>query len=114
MLTETIDILERRYVAVVYITGAYLSVNMDKKVHVVFIGTLEELMLLADPALYWIFMSYETEQTVIYVRLQKALYFCLKTALLFYEKLVGYLEEYGLRINTYNPCVAKKQVGGKI
>ena len=30
-----------------------------------------------------------------------------------YEKLVGDLEAYGFRINTYNPYVANKMVGGK-
>ena len=36
-----------------------------------------------------------------------------KSALLFYEKLVGDLEAYGFRINPYDPCVANKVVGGK-
>ena len=40
MLTATIDALEGRDVAVVDIIGAYLSADMDKKVHVVFRGTL--------------------------------------------------------------------------
>ena len=40
MLTATIDALEGRFVAVVDIPGAYLSADMDKKVHVVFRGTL--------------------------------------------------------------------------
>ena len=49
----------------------------------------------------------------MYVRLQKTLYGCLKNALLFYEKLVGYIEAYGFKINPYIPCVAKTIVGGK-
>ena len=32
---------------------------------------------------------------------------------MFYEKLVGYLEAYGFKINPYNPCVANKMLGGK-
>ena len=50
---------------------------------------------------------------VLYVRLQKEIYGCLKSALLFYEKLVGDLEAYGFRINPYDPCVADKMKDGK-
>ena len=40
MLISTIDALEGRDVAVVDISGAYLSADMYNKVHVVFRGTL--------------------------------------------------------------------------
>ena len=84
---------------VVYIPGAYLSADMNNEVHVVFRGMLAELMVAANPELYRPFMPYETGQVVLDVRLQKALHGCLKSALLFYEKLVGDMEAYGLRIN---------------
>ena len=87
MLTATINTLEGRDVAVVDIPGAYPSADMDDQVHVVFRGALAEMMLMADPSLYRPFVSYETGNPVLYVRLQKALYGCLKSALLFYEKL---------------------------
>ena len=51
--------------AVVDIPGEYLSVDMDNEVHVVFIGTLEELMMAADPTLYRSFLSYETGKAVL-------------------------------------------------
>ena len=46
---------------------------MDNKVHVVFRGTLAEMMVMADPALYRPFVSYETGKPVLYVRLHKSL-----------------------------------------
>ena len=55
-------------------------------------------MVATDKALYLPFVSYETEQAVLYVHLQKDLYGCLKSTLLFFEKLVGDLEAYGFRI----------------
>ena len=113
MLTETINELEGIDVALVDIPGEYLSADMGNKVHVVFRGTLEEMMVADDPALYRPFMSYETEKLVLYIRLQKALYGCLKIVLLFYEKLVGDLEAYGFRINSYNPFVSNKMLGGE-
>ena len=99
MLTATIDALEGQDFAVVDIPGAYPSAEMDNEVHVVFRGTLAEMMVMANPELYRTFVSYETGNPVLYVRLQKSLYGCLKSALLFYEKLVGDLEEYGFKIN---------------
>ena len=84
MLTATIDALEGRDVAVVDIPGAYLSAEMDDEVHVMFRGALEEMMVMADPALYQPFVSYETGKPFLYFRLQKSLYGCLKSSLLFY------------------------------
>ena len=69
--------------AVLDIPGAYLIADMDDEVHVVFRGTLAEMVVMADLALYRPFVSYETGKPVLYVRLQKALYGCLKSALLF-------------------------------
>ena len=71
------------------------------------------MMVVANPALYRPFVSYEKGKPVLYVRLHKSLYGCLKSVLLFYEKLVGDLESYGFRINTYDPCVSNKKIGGK-
>ena len=113
MLTETIDALKGKDVAVVDIPGEYLSVDMDDKVHIVFRGTLVEMMVADYPALYRPFVSYETGKAVLYIRLQKVLYGYLKIALLFYKKSVGYLEAYGFRINQYKSIVANMMVGGK-
>ena len=71
------------------------------------------MIVMADSALYRPFLSYEKRNPVLYVRFHKTCYGCLKSALLFYEKLVGYLEAYVFKINPYNPCVAKMMIGGK-
>ena len=63
--------------------GEYLSKDMDYEVHVVFRGTLSEMMVMADPELYRPFVSYETGKPVVYIRLQKATYGCIKIATLF-------------------------------
>ena len=60
ILTATIDALEVRDVAVVDIPGAYLSAYMDDEVHLVFIGTLAEMIMAVYPVLYHSFVSYET------------------------------------------------------
>mmetsp|Transcript_35469 Transcript_35469/g.82303 ORF Transcript_35469/g.82303 Transcript_35469/m.82303 type:complete len:122 (+) Transcript_35469:4603-4968(+) len=48
-----------------------------------------------------------------YVKLRKALYSCLKSALLFYKKLVPDIKSIGFNLNPYDPCVANKVVNGK-
>ena len=49
---------------------------------------------------------------MLYVRLSKALYGLLQSALLFYQKLRGELEDYGFEVNPYDPSVAKKIING--
>ena len=49
---------------------------------------------------------------MLYVRLSKALYVILKTALLFYKRLRFDLEEMGFVVNPYDPCVANMMANG--
>ncbi len=48
----------------------------------------------------------------MYLRLRKALYGMMKSALLFYRKLVSELKMMRFTINPYNPCIANKFVNG--
>jgi hypothetical protein len=43
----------------------------------------------------------------------KALYRCLKSALLWYELFTGTLQQMGYVLNDYDPCVANKTISGK-
>ena len=58
-------------------------------------------------------MLYKDYKATLCVQLQKSLYGCFKSALIFFEKLVRHLEEYGFKTNPYNPCVSNKMVDGK-
>ncbi len=49
---------------------------------------------------------------VLYIQLEKAVYGMMKSALLFYHKLVADLLQIGFTINPYDPCVANKMIGG--
>ena len=51
-------------------------------------------------------------QSILFARMQKALYRMLKSALLFYKKLVTKLELNGFKINPYGPCIMNKMVKG--
>ena len=46
------------------------------------------------------------------MQLEKALYGMMKSALLFYCKLVADLHSIGFELNPYDPCVANKMVNG--
>ena len=49
---------------------------------------------------------------MLYVKLLKAIYGLLRSALLFYNKLSGNLISQGFELNPYDPCVANKMVNG--
>jgi hypothetical protein len=74
------------------------------------VGTLAELMGKTNPKLEWQYVILEKGKSVLYLRLQKALYGMMKSALLFYRKLVSELQEMRFKINPYDPCVANKMV----
>ncbi len=50
---------------------------------------------------------------ILYIKLAKALYRMMKSALLLYRKLVTELKSQGFEINPYDPCVANAIVKGK-
>ena len=51
-------------------------------------------------------------EPMLYGKLAKTLYGLLKSALLFYRKLHGGLEEMGFEVNPYGPYVANRMVNG--
>jgi hypothetical protein len=114
LITATIDAYEERDVAIVDVPGAFLSADMDEEVIMTIRGRLAELMVKAAPNIYRKYITLDAEnQPILYVKLQKALYGCLTSALLFYEKLVRDLKSQRFEINQYDPCVAIKLVNGE-
>ena len=113
-LTAVVDALERRDVATADIPGAYLNSDMDEVVHMVLEGRLAELMVATAPEVYRKYVSVgKNGKKVLYVKLRKALYGCLRSALLFWRLLSNDLIEQGFELNPYDPCVANKMVNGK-
>jgi hypothetical protein len=101
-------------VAIVNISGAYLTADMDKEVSMCLRGRLAELMVKTAPEIYrkYIYVGSDNKP-VLYVKLKKAPYGCLRSALLLYLKLLKYLEDRGFKLNPYDPCVANKVINGK-
>lgn len=94
--------------------GAFLHADNDSFVIMKMTGRLAELMVATAPSLYRKYVIDDSSgKPILYVQLQKALYGMLKSALLFYRKLVMDLTAMGFELNPYDPCVANKMVDGK-
>ena len=104
---------ERRFVATMDLPGAFLHADNDSFVIMKLTGKLAELMVKTAPNIYRKYVIEDsTGKPILYVQLQKALYGMLKSALLFYRKLVSDLTAMGFTLNPYDPCVANKTVQG--
>jgi hypothetical protein len=70
-------------------------------------------MVKVAPKLYRKYVTSNAKgKPVLYVPLEKAVYGMMKSALLFYCKLVANLLSLGYTINPYDPCVANKMIDG--
>ncbi len=90
------------------IPGAFLHADNKDFVIMKMVGTLAKLMVKTNPKFYRQYVILEKGTSVLYLQLQKSLYGMMKSALLFYRKLVSELQEMGFEINPYNPYVANK------
>ena len=89
-ITAAVEAAERRRTAVVDLPGAYLSTDMDGEEEVLMVlrGDLAYMMALAAREVYRKYVAATPDgKLVLYVKLCKALYGCLKSTLLFYRKL---------------------------
>ena len=78
-----------------------------------FQGRLAELMVMASPQTYRKYVTTGSKgESVLFVKLQKALYGMLKSAFLFYKKLVTDLLAQGFKVNPYDPYVVNKMING--
>ena len=113
MITAAIDAVELRDVVTLDIPGAFLHADLDEEVIMVLRGELAELMAKVEPKLYRPYIITTSKgESILYVKMQKAMYGLLRSALLFYLKLQKDLEEFGFEINDYDPYVANKMVNG--
>ena len=67
-------------------------------------GILAELMVQVAPSLYHKYITSNAKgKPILHVQLEKAVYGMMKSALLFYQKLVADLKSLGYEINPYDP-----------
>ena len=112
MVIAAIAAKEKRDVATADVAGAYLNAEMDEFVLVKFTGRALEIICEVNPS-FKAGIRKEKGRDVLYLKLAKALYGCLKSALLWYRLFKGTLEKMGFKLNRYDPCVANKDITGK-
>jgi hypothetical protein len=112
MLTFLVDALERRAVATADVPGAYLHADMDDFTLLKFVGHSVDILCKTNPE-YEKFVTEENGKKVLYLQLLKALYGCIKSAMLWYELFVDTLKSMGFVLNPYDLCVANKMINGK-
>jgi len=99
---------EKRKVYTMDIGTAYLNAKMGKEVLMRIEPKLAKILSKINPSKYAI----ENDGTII-VRLLRALYGCLESAKLWYDKLTGIFKKLGFKPNRRDPCVFNRLRNGK-
>jgi hypothetical protein len=109
MSCTLIEALEGRYIATVYIKGAFLKAKVpdDMELIVKMDGELAEAFIELNP-------DFEVdEHGVLFLKCDKALYGRIEAARLFYDELDHLLQnKMGFQQNQYDPCVYNKITNG--
>jgi hypothetical protein len=87
--------VEERVIAVYDIPGAFLHTAQTDIVHIKMTGELVELLVEICPTSYTDYVIWENGKKSIFLCLKRALYGCLKSALLFWKHLSGNLIKRG-------------------
>ena len=114
-----IGAFEERDIAIADVPGAYLHPEFpnDKKVVLKLSGLFVDIMCNVNPE-YKEHIVYESTGKgkrikCLYVKVLRAMYGCLESALLWYELYSSTLIKMGFKINNYDRCVANKMINGK-
>ena len=111
LLTALVDAVEDRHVVVADVTGAYLNADMDDFVLIRLSGDDVDMMCNANPT-YKEFIAKDNGKRTLFLQLKKALYGCVKSALLWYRLFRDTLHDLGFTLNPYDPCVANANIKG--
>lgn len=111
MAIIAIAAIQRRKIASVDISGAYLECHLEDgdEVHMELDPTVSMLLREIDPTA----AQYETAKGSTVVVLKRALYGCVQSARLWYERLRGVLESLGFEVNNYDLCVFNTMIDGE-
>jgi hypothetical protein len=107
-----LDAHEERVIGVYDIPGAFLHAKQTDLTHVRMTDDAAKLLAEISPNTYKDYTTSERGKDVIYLKLKKALYGCIKSALLFWENLSEKLTERGYKLHPYDSCVANKAING--
>ena len=111
-LTIVADAYEGRDVGTADVAGAYLKAYMKDFVIMKFTGEMVDILCKMNPK-YIDYVVLEAGVRTLYVRLIKAIYGCVQSALLWYELFSETLQKMGFVLNPYDRCVANCDINGK-
>ena len=112
LMSLVIDAKEGRAVGTADVPGAYLQAEMTDFVIVKMTGSSVDVMCQVNPD-FSAYVISEGKRKVLYLRLNKALYGCIQSAMLWYNTFSDTLKDMGFELNPYDPCVANKMINGK-
>jgi hypothetical protein len=115
MISIAIDAKEKRVVATADVEVAYLHADIDEVVIIVYEGDMVDYMVQDNPKKYGPCVhTAKNGKRLLYVELLKALYGCIKSALVLWYKLcTSTLQEMGFVLDPYDSCIANKMINGK-
>ena len=107
------DAREGQAVAVLDVVNAFLHAHNDERVLMLLRGKLTEMMARIDLSMYREYVTYSNNGVpMLYVRISKALYGMLRSAILFYKRLRSDLEDWGIKVNPNDNCFTNNMVDG--
>jgi hypothetical protein len=115
ILTAVIKAEEGRDVATCDIPNAFIQTKveeLDKQGNRIIMkiqGVLVDLLVWIVPE-FEEFVIHEGSGKVLYLRVKKAIYGMLESALLFYKTVSGNLIKFGFQVNPYDPCIENKSI----
>ena len=112
MITMVVAAYENRKHATCDVTSAYLHADQDDFVVIKVQGQIVDILCAKNPG-YEEFVVVEGGKRTLYMQLLKALYGCIKSALLWYNLFTDTLMDMGFELNPYDNCVANKMIDGK-
>ncbi len=99
-ITILVDAYKEDNVSCFEISGTILHADSDKDITMILKGRLTELMVQVVPNLYRKYISVDRKgMAILYIKMQKAIYGLLRSALIFYRKLVVNLESIMIKLN---------------
>ena len=113
--TAVIDAHEKRDVMSLDVPNAFIQAEIpkdkgDERIVMKITGRMVDILLQIAPNIYAGYVVYENGKKVLYVEVLRALYGMLVSAMLWYNKFRGDLEEIGFDFNPYDPCIANRIV----
>ena len=111
-VTCIVDAIEGRFKVTSDVRGAYLNAKMKDRVIMRISGPEVDFFCDLDPTLKEFVVTVKGKK-VLYVQLDRALYGCVKSSVLWYDLYSSTLIDMGFKLNPYDLCVANSDIDGK-